>query len=1131
MRTTIPSFLRPRTHLALLAVVSIPALAHAQFDTGAIVGTVRDPSGATVPSAVVILHDVDKGVERKSKTTHSGDYSFPSVLVGHYYVTITTPGFRTVTTDPFELVVGERRRVDLPLRVAGDDTVVEVNSNATTLDTDSSDRGTVVEREEIESLPLNGREYTDLALLAPGVNLSELQNGGVEQRRGSFIVNGMRSSANNFLLDGLDNNSYQIGNQGFNNQAFTPSVDAVQEFKIVTSNFSAQYGRAGGAVLNVTTRSGANKLHASAWEYIRNTAFDAYGPLYGTGEKPVLIQNQFGGTIGGRIERDKSFWFFDYEGFRQINKTLMTATVPTEDQRNGIFQAQAKSTDPTLIALPIKNPLTGKLYPNGVVPLSDMTPFARAVIDALPHPTLSGFTTNFGYLARGQNMRDGGSLRLDRNFGTRVQAFVRLSSQTGHIQVPAKIPGLAGQNLDGKPFMSTDRIAAGVTWQLTARSILDVRFGATRFVSGKYTWNYGQPSFQSKFNIPYPVDPRSGTTSLNSQVVSGMTAFGAQNTANLRQDPTVFDPKISYVLQKASHTLSLGYEQIAVNMYSQSGRPIFGSDTYNVPAFTLSTPSGGAATPYSAAPRNAALNFAAFLFGARSEYEFGNFAPLNQRYRYYSGYVQDDWRARRNLTLNMGLRYEVSIPVYERDNKLTNFDPVTVSLISAKPGSLENRTTRNINWKDFAPRFGFSYQAARRLVVRGAYGISYLGFNRNANGSPVFNGPGLIDTDILQGTLPGGGVGEAAGQFCPDNSESLSCFRSTQQGYPTSMVSAATFNPQVSESYYAPKNLPDGYVQFYNLGFQYQVNKNTLVDIAYVGTHGVHLMTLIDYNQAPAQTEGSSLSLAARRPIPTFFDISAASSAGFLKYNSLQTKFQHKMRNFFILNAFTWSQARDLAGSDGEASHGDSPLYNRYNPEGDAGVSGYNTPLNNSTAIRYNLPRVRTRNHVLRAALNGWRLTTVTRVTSGFPINLTYSLATTDKVSNLGIVTRPNLAAGRSAKELLKSKSVWVRHSSGLYLYNALDESLLSTPDKFAPFGNLPRNSFRFQPRFSSDLGVQKMFTVGQSLRLQFRAEAFNWTNHTNWGSPATSTSAAAFGQISSAYASRQIQFAFRLEY
>lgn len=310
MHAMVTPFRRHRTLLALLAV-SAPAVSYAQFDTGAVVGTVRDPNGAVVARAVVTLHDVDKGVELKAETTHSGEYSFPSAQVGHYYVVINVDGFQPLTTDAFELVVGERKRVDLPLRVAGDNAVVTVNSSATTLDTDTSDRGTVVAREEIEALPLNGREYTDLALLAPGVQVSALQTGDVEQRRGSFNVNGMRSSANNFLLDGLDNNSYQIGNQGFNNQALTPGVDAVREFKITTANFPAQYGRAGGAVVNVTTRSGVNKLHASAWEYLRNTALDAYGPLYGTGEKPMLIQNQFGATIGGHIERDKSFFFVE----------------------------------------------------------------------------------------------------------------------------------------------------------------------------------------------------------------------------------------------------------------------------------------------------------------------------------------------------------------------------------------------------------------------------------------------------------------------------------------------------------------------------------------------------------------------------------------------------------------------------------------------------------------------------------------------------------------------------------------------------------------------------------------------------------------------------------------------------
>jgi hypothetical protein len=1119
-----PSILR-RCHWLLLLVCF--GTAHAQFDTAAVVGTVRDASGGAVADAVILLHSVDRGTELKAESTHSGEYSFPSVQVGRYSITATVTGYEPLKTDAFEVVVGERHRVDLPLQVAGASVVVDVNGSSVALDTDSSERGTVIDRQEVEDLPLNGREYTDLALLAPGTQVSSLETGDVEQRRGSFNTNGMRASANNFLLDGLDNNSYQIGNQGFNNQAFTPSADSVQEFKIITSNYPAQYGRAGGAIVNVTSRAGENRLHASMWEYIRNTAFDAYGPLYGTGNKPGLVQNQFGGTVGGRIERDKSFYFLEYEGFRQITTTLKTTAVPTDDQRNGTFVAATSSTNPALIALPIKNPLTNDDYADGIVPTSAFTPFAAAVIAQIPHATSPGFTTNFGYNGRGQNTRDEASLRIDRSFGTRIQTFVRLAQQGGHIEVPSELPGLAGGESDGKPFLQTKRVTTGVTWQVSPRAVLDARFGWTQFKSGKYTTNYGLPSFYTQFDIPYPVDPRAKSTSLNTQTISSMTALGAQNTSNLRQDPTVFDPKITYSLQWGRHTLAAGYEYIAVNMYSASGRPIYGADTYNTPAFTLGT---GGVLPGSTTQRSAALNFAAFAFGARSEYEFGNFASLNLRYRYHSGYLQDDWRVASKLTMNLGVRYEVSIPVYEKNNVLSNFDPTTNMLVLARPGSQFSRSLQHINWNNVSPRIGFAYQPASHFVVRSSYGISFMEFNRVANGSMVFNGPGLIDTDILQGTLPANGIGNSAGQFCPDDSQSLTCFRSTQQGYPVSMVSQAAFNPLNSESYYAPANSPTGYVQSYSFGLQYQFAKGALVDIAYVGEHGVHIMNLTDFNQAPPISPTASGSLASRRPIPNFTDISTGLDVGFLKYNSLQAKVQLKRGPIFVLNSFTYSQTRDLASSDSESAHGDSTIFNIYNPHYDAGVSGYNQPLNNTTAVTWNLPSLHTGNGLAKAAFNGWRLTTITSATSGFPINLSYSLATADKISNLSYVMRPNLLQGK-AKDLLKPKSVWVRDPNGLDIRNVINQANLAIPAAAAPFGSLPRNALRFTPRFTSNLGVQKNFRLRESLRLQFRAEAFNWTNHTNWGAPASNISAVTFGQISTASASRQIQFAVRLDY
>ena len=373
----------PKRHVSLLLAALCFCLgsAKAQFDAASVLGFTKDSTGASVPNSHVVLTNVATKVAREITSDAGGRYEFVSVPVGNYVVASDSNGFQHTETPAFDLTVNARQRIDLTMGVGSASVNVDVSAAPTLLETETSSRGQVIGEKEIENLPLNGRSYADLALLVPGVSKSVLENQTSTSREASFNVNGQRSAFNNFLLDGLDNNTYGTSNQGFANENIPPSPDAVGEFRVETDNYSAEYGRSSGAVINATTRSGTNQFHGRAWEYNRNTDLNAIGPFNAPGGvKPTFIRNQFGGTFGGPIKRDRAFFFMDYEGTRQITKTYTTATVPTADERNGLLTIKSKVT----------NPLTGKTYGDGinptVIPTSDFSPLAALVFGALPAP-------------------------------------------------------------------------------------------------------------------------------------------------------------------------------------------------------------------------------------------------------------------------------------------------------------------------------------------------------------------------------------------------------------------------------------------------------------------------------------------------------------------------------------------------------------------------------------------------------------------------------------------------------------------------------------------------------------------------------------------------------------------------
>lgn len=1109
-------------YLALAALLLLPsARCFGQFESASVLGYVNDTTNAAIPNGTVTLTNVATGIKKTATTDSDGRYEFSSVPIGNYQVTAEATGFQRSETAPFTLTIAARQRVDVTLKPGSVSETVTVSSAPTSLETETSSNSTVIGTRQVEDLPLNGRSYADLVLLVPGARKSALENTTTSSREGSFNINGQRSAFNNYLLDGLDNNNYGTSNQGFANENIPPSPDAVSEFRVQTNNYSAEFGRTTGAVINVSIRRGTNQFHGRAWDYIRNTSFNAIGPFLAPGAtKPKFIRNQFGGTFGGPIWKDHTFFFADYEGVRQIfNNANATSTLPTADQRAGNF------------GVPLRNPITGDVYPTGQVPASAVTPFARAVLDALPLPNQSGNSNNFSITPRGIINDDKGDGRVDHTFNQHWSIFGRYSEHRGYIFDPPSIPGRAGGNSNGNVSIQNRDIAGGLTWTISDNKLFDLRFGWSRNKGGKFPIGQGQSSMLVENGITdgLPTDPLV-VRPLNAQGVSGFSQFGTQPSNPQFQNPTIYNPKANFTWIKGKHSMKFGYEYQAVNTEVNDFNPSYGQDNY---AGQFSRPLGAPIS--NDAVTQQARNLADFMMGNRSEYSLTTYAIVHLRQRYNFMYFQDDIKVSPKLTINAGLRYEIVTPQYEKDNRLANFDPTTNSLIQARSGGVYSRSLVNTPLNNFGPRFGFAYSATDRTVLRGGYGIGYTQWNRaGGENNLTYNGPNVVNADITQGTSAA--TAPSPSTLCTSDTQPQSdCFRQTQQGYAANLTSPAYFNPLNVLSRYIPRDFKTGYVQSYQLDVQHEFPHGFVADVAYVGNKATHLQILADYNQATPCVPASGVTcgkLQERRPVPNFGGIEIAYGEGSANYNSLQVKLEKRAsKGLYLLNSFTWGRIFDLSSGHLETSNGDNSRVNYANPSQDYGPGGYDQPLADTLSVVYDLPYGHGRRwggdsgRLANTVLGGWQLTLINTMTSGTPVNITYSLSSSSPLYVSSIVTyRPSRV---NNSPITAPKSNHVKTATKLSGY--FKDDSLAIPTTY-PWGNVTRNSERGPAFFQADLGLHKAFPLwSDTSNLDFRAEAFNVLNKVNYNAPNGTFKGSSFGQITSAQPARQLQLALKL--
>jgi hypothetical protein len=1161
--------------VALLLVLGACS-AWAQYDNGSLVGTIKDTTGAPIPGASLVIKDNATGGLTNVKTNGTGDYDVPSLRVGVYSITATAPGFGDAVAQNIAISVGGRQRIDLKLNVGSTQQTVEVSDVALQLETENSQRGQTITNYESEALPLVSRNYSDLLALVPGSRQAPDEvfttSSNSLVRAGSFNVNGQRSMFNNFLLDGIDNNAYSESNQGFDNQIIAIPPDSVAQLQVVTNNESAEYGHSSGATINVASQGGSNAFHATIYEFLRNTDLNAAGffkpTLVGSSglsvpfHKPTFNRNQFGFDFGGPIVKNRLFFFLDYEGFREVLKTLSALTLPTQNELSGN------------LVVPVRNPLTGVVYPAGSpLPASAINPLSAQIITyfkqigSLPGAGLA--TTglaqdDYSVLVPFTDNSDKGDLRFDWQISPERTAFLRVSDRKEDaINFPAIPIPLDGQT-NGHIRLLDQQVAVGFTQLFGANKVLDARIGLDRTKAGKYNLSIGNTAFSTpgepSFIPGLPSNPvvAGGLPSIS--ISGGYSSFGRQSTNPQWQDPAFLDPKVNFTWVKGAHTLKFGYEYEHLWMAVNDNNPLYGSFTFGG-GYSLCNHNVYATCPLNSS--NAAYTavqpdnyWADFLFGDTSTYQLANFFEAHLTQNTHNLYAQDDWKVSDKLTLNLGLRWEYTSPFGELYNNVSNFDPDSQTVLTTTPGAVAGngitpisaggvygKTLINPDYDDFGPRVGFALAVDPNTAVRGGFGIFYAHDTRAGSGDILaINAPQAQFASVVQiaPTTTDGCSNPLPAQIITTGTTTPSCYATANEGYPSGLVTS--FNPATDNITWEPKNTKDSYVESYFLSIQRELGKNRRLDIAYVGNHGLKLQGFLNGNQ-------KNPAAGFARPFAKWpSDITEALNEFYSNYNSLQVRYEQRMvAGLTVLNSFTWEHSLDNASASLE---GNTPSpQNAFNISGDYGQSDYNLPIANITTLVYDLPFGHGRrymsgaNALVDGVLGGWQVSVINTAQAGTPFNITYGPNSSQALSPQISATyrganeyRPNHVSGTSITQGTGNRSA----NTGYVNY--FNYSSLSLPAITAggvvqsPFGNASRNPGRTPPFNETDFDLNKRFnTPIEGVKVEFRSELYNLLNHTNYFLPGGTVggtqggSPTSGGQINSTFEPRIIQFGLKV--
>jgi hypothetical protein len=1158
--------------LAALTLAAGQSYGQSQAITASLSGTVLDPSGQTINGAKITLVSPERGISRTYVTTDNGLYSFTLLPPAVYRLQVEAAGFKHYRQEGIELIPGQTAEQRVNLMVGAISENIEVTSQAPLLNAENANISSDISARQVVELPLNFRSVIGLATLNSSVsNAAEDQivgspsiSGSADQDVSFLNFGGTFFNTAAYLLDGTYDTRLDWGGV-----IYVPSTDAVQEFKIQTNAFTSQYGWSSGNVINVVTKSGSNGFHGDAFEFYRNSGVEARY-FFNNRVQPSFSRNQFGGTVGGPIHKNKTYFFGYYEGRRQATPATFVGTMPTGDERTGNFSAllgaptaQTDALGRPIISGAIYNPFstrqitqgqvdpttgltatqTGYIrdpFPGNLIPGNLMDTIAKSIATGSywPSPTSSGLINNFTGAASAPAHSDEYSVRIDHNFTDNDRFNARWSQK---YESKVNFPTYYGASNPGGPGVTAPNnrysINAGYTHVFNPTFDVSLNFGVNRHVEQSTTQSFGFKS--SALGLPSFIDGIA--PSFPEIQPQSYSPLGAQaGLDNYIVPQTIWTSSVDFTKIKGKHTLAFGF----MDVWARIDGGHYANTTLQFQTTSTAGPDPQQATP------DTGNGFASFLLGVGSGTDQTGFNKFPATDKHLLGwYVQDGWKATSKLTLTLGLRYEIQTAPTERHNAQQYFDftasnPISAAVGSNVPGELVfnssgNRGLYDTSHTNFAPRIGAAYQLRDKLVLRGGYGVffvpNYYGNGPNigySQGTPWVTSlnSGLNPSSTLSGNATLGLPSAFPNGQVPSTGNSLGGLTDVGFG----------LNPVVDNVRHSP------YVQQWMLGVQYSFTNNDLLDISYVGNHGVHVLSqYLEWDELPAAdlAMGNQLNqmvanpffghIAASgcglnnptiqegqllRPFPEYCSVTEAPPAvGSSTYNALQATFTHRWHSGLELNvSYTYSKFMDnVQGASGWAFPGSgSSVRNSYDLAAERSVDA--SDLTHSLVISHNYELPFGKGAVAPPEPadecgSGWLA--VERHPHG-----------AHRFAHLNQPSKNNRVDSDSTASNVVPKSPCAANQN---INDWINHAAFSKPAPFT-FGDSARflSNLRAPGFVNWDMGLQKWWNITETKRFQFRFELFNSFNHPNFFVPDSNLGDTSFGVINSAYPARSVQFA-----
>jgi hypothetical protein len=1112
-----------RVGIVLLSLL-ISNLVFAQTDTGRVRGTVTDPQGAVVRGATVTLTNVDTARKITVTTDSLGAFNFDAVARGHYKAEVAQTGFKANIAE-FSLEVSQVREVNFQLQIGAAAETVDVSGQVPLVDTQTSSTGEVIQGRQVTELPLNGRNFSQLALLTPGVtrgdygdqasgvgnNVETFRNG--ETGGAALVVNGLRAQANNFILDGLDNNESLV-----NSINFFPPAEAIEEFRVNTSVAPAEFGRAGGGIVQTSIKSGTNQIHGSAFWFIRNSALDANNSYFNPAGQPVVKapfkRNQFGGTIGMPILKDKLFIFADYQGLRQdrpLNPEL--ATVPTDKMRKGDFSellgTGLTTTPAPLTGCGVVTPVNGAIYnpqtcapfAGNLIPSPQINQAGQNYLKAFPEPNLPGIIHNFRAVRRDIRQFNDFDVKLDYNITPKDTAFARYSYGQDVFNLTPRLGTLSSGFGSGNNQNHPRGVAAGEIHSFGGSFVNDFRFGYSRPFYAFLNPFSSQAQAQQLGIVNANRTPQLGGTPLIGGFNTEIEFSGDGGPFIVPQSSYQYEDTLSWARGKHSFRFGASIIRRDVSFFISDFR---GKGFFNI------GPGTGDFTGYEVSE---------LLAGFIDNYSVSTPNTVDTKSWETGYFAQDDWRVSQRLTLNLGLRYDLYTPPYEANNRWSNFDVTTGTLLRAGVNG-NSRSLVNTDKKDWAPRIGFAYnlRGQGKTVLRGGYGIFYF-LDRGGVGDQLSANPDWSGVTTL--TASSGARVTLSGQGPLNNNNNALA----TQALPVPVAGVVNdANPTNTSVMAIFPNNPTSRIQEVNIQVGQEIARDTALSVGWIGTKADHLMTWFNYTNQQLAT--NSVLFPGRG-----LNVTAGGAIGTSHYSGLQLQLNRRMTHGLgYTAAYTWSHATD--DSNGAFSiNNNSPIFvdslghvllgqNKGNSDTDQRHAFVGT-------VMYELPFGRGKqwgsnwSGMMNNVFGGWQFNNIVSLGTGTPFDITID----------GV--RPDILGSVSTGSLKFANGVlgrqWITAPAG-----TLVDPPKNAAGKFIRPGTLGRNHF-YGPGYGTwDASLFKDFTLTERVKMQFRTEVFNLLNHPQYVNPDSNVrDGANFGVINNTreFSERQIQFAFRFTF